>query len=87
MSYVRCKGQDPGKEVKLMSKKLQMTFLAEDGKTSSFSLDYPVEGLTLARVQAAASDMIPVLVNADDSPIKSLKEAKYIETTETPIVA
>ncbi len=70
-----------------MSKKLQLTFMAEDGKTSSLSLDYPVEGLTLATVQQAAGDMIPVFVNAAGSAIQSLKEAKYVETTETPIDA
>lgn len=70
-----------------MSKKLQLTFLAEDGKTSSFSLAYPVEGLDLATVQKAAADIVPVFVSSDDSPLASFKEAKYIETIETPIVA
>ena len=68
-----------------MSKKLQMTFTAQDGKTSSLSLDYPVEGLNLAAVQKAATDIVPIFVNANDSPLQSLKEAKYIETTETLI--
>ncbi len=68
-----------------MSKRMQMTFTAQDDKTSSLSLAYPVENLKLAVVKTAATDIMPVLVNAYDSPIASLKEAKYIETIETPI--
>ncbi len=68
-----------------MSKKLQMTFTAQDEKTSSLSLPYPVEDLKLAAVKTAAADIMPVLVSTNDSPITSLKEAKYIETIETPI--
>lgn len=70
-----------------MSKKLQLTFTAQDGKTSSLSLAYPVEGLDLATVRTAAADIVPVFVNANDSPLRELKEAKYVETTETPIEA
>lgn len=68
-----------------MSKKLQMTFVAEDEKTSTVSLNYPVADLKLSTVKTAAADMMPVFVNSDDSPLSSLKEAKYIETIETPI--
>lgn len=79
------RGDFPGKEVKKMSKKLQMTFVAEDEKTSTVSLNYPVADLKLSTVKTAAADMMPVFVNSDDSPLSSLKEAKYIETIETPI--
>ncbi len=68
-----------------MSKKLQLTFVAEDAKETSVSLDYPVENLSIATVKAAAQDMIPVFVNSYDSPLQSFKGAKYVETIETPI--
>ena len=68
-----------------MSKKLQMTFVAQDQKTSTVSLDYPVADLKLAAVKTAAADIMPVFVNSYDSPLESFKEAKYVETIETPI--
>ena len=68
-----------------MSKKLEMTFDVAGGKTMSLSLAYPQESLTLTNVKAAAAKFIPVLVNNDGAKAQDLKEAKYIETTETPI--
>ena len=68
-----------------MSKKLEMTFDVEGGKTMSMSLAYPQEGLTLTSVKTAAAKFIPVLVNSDGAKAQDLKEAKYIETTETTI--
>ena len=63
-----------------MAKKLNLEFTAAGGRTIQFSLDAPVEGLTLETVQAAAAKIIPVLMTSSGEVAQSLKSAYYSTT-------
>ncbi len=63
-----------------MAKKLTLEFSATGNRTIQFSLDDPVEGLTLETVQAAAAKIIPVLMTSGGETAQSLKSAYYSTT-------
>lgn len=65
-----------------MSKKLQMAFTLDTGKTLTYSLSDPKDGLTMAEVQAVMNNMIAkqAVVSANGTAT-AIKEA-LIKSTE-----
>lgn len=68
-----------------MAKKLKLTFAMDGDVTMDVTVANPKDGLALAAVQNAAADLMPVLEGKGGIGAKSLKEAKYITTTEEAI--
>lgn len=69
-----------------MAKVLKLTFNAEGNDTIAVRISTPKEGLDAAAVQGAAADLAAVLEGAGGAAATTLKEAKYIVTTETVIL-
>ena len=68
-----------------MSKVLTLVFATEGNRTLQFSLDNPVENLTLTSVKASCDKIIPVLMATDGSRVTALKSAEYITTSTEEI--
>ena len=67
-------------------KRLQISFKCANGKPYSLSIQNPKAGINEAEVKSALSDILAkeLLVNKDNSVVKTLIGAKTIETqTET----
>ena len=68
-----------------MAQKLVLTFNTAAGHTLQYSIDDPVENLTLDAVKASADKMIPVLVSNSGLRAESLKSAEYTTTSVVKI--
>ena len=68
-----------------MATKLTLTFNTVAGHTLQYSIDDPVENLTLDAVKASADKIIPVLVSNSGLRAESLKSAEYTTTSVVKI--
>ncbi len=69
-----------------MDKVLKLTFNAEGNDTITVRISSPKDGLDAAALQSAATDLAAVLEGDGGAAATTLKEAKYIVTTETVIL-
>lgn len=68
-------------------KRLQISFICANGKPYSLSIQNPKAGINEAEVKSALSDILAkeLLVNKDNSVVKTLVGAKTIETNTVTI--
>lgn len=70
-----------------MAKKLQMSFLTEQGTTSSMTLDEPKEELTEVEVKAVMDLIINQnIFNTAKGDLLEIKSAKIVTTTEEVLI-
>ena len=70
----------------IMAKKLTLEFSTTGSRTIQFSLDYPLEGLTLEAVQKSTDKIIPVLMTSSGETVTALKSACYTTTDVVKII-
>ena len=68
-----------------MALKLVLTFNTAANHTLQYSIDDPVENLTLDTVKASAEKIIPVLISNSGLRAVSLKSAEYMTTSVVKI--
>lgn len=69
-----------------MSKRLEIQFLNQDGKTVTIALDNPIEPVNPVDVQEAIDALITNdIIETTGGSLVSLKEARVVTKTVTPI--
>lgn len=70
-----------------MAKRLVMTFKTAEGKTSTFTVDEPKDGLTDVEVRAVMDTIITKnIFNSNSGNLVDVKSAEIITTTEEILI-